>query len=451
MTTGQSDVLVVPREPAASVGNGPIIREPASDREKPSDSTTGTTRSRKKVTFDLDLQVRTIPNRIPMYERRPAHYNNTGHLSRGRSSQSYAFGPKPLDIRGRDRYLIGAANLSAKKIVDLFRVPNGHQSYPSPPKGQARQGQPAWRRQSQQGYGSAATSGSSAVRHPAYAYDGTKSAKMSRAAANLKQITAALSEHFDASVYQEWNSSEKKKGPTPVSASIQGISSSDVSAGSGSCNTVSPTPPRGFNPTKLKNHLHYRQQLSPQSISPTDSNQDSESSRTSLAERSRTVSYSSGTATSTSTRKLPVVVMQQSSLSDPQLIISKAPSNSRPDVRRRSDDGVYQGSERFRRVPSARTDRSASRCSSIDSFVISEPFDLESGPSGASYTKEGRFGSGRKMPPAQGAGRPMAWEGAEISVTEPNLMANALRTVKQGQNMPLNNPLWQVSSKPLNR
>ena len=451
MTTGNSDLLVASRDP--TVGNGSLLGNSLDGEADKNSCASGTTRTRKKVTFDLDLQVRTIPNRIPVYERRPA-YNNSGHLIRGRTPQSYAFVPKPLDIRGRDRYLIGAANLSAKRIVDLFSVPNGNPNYPSPPRGQTRTGQPAWRRQSPT-YGSAATTGSAAVRHPAYAFDGTKSAKMSRAAANLKQITAALGEHFDSSVYQEWDTSSasSKRGVAP--APQRGADPSDSSATTGACTTVTLAPSRSYTPPKPRTFFPYRHQLTTKSISPTDSNQDSsaDSTRTSLTERSRSTSYAGE-----SSRKLPVVVDdQQPSMNDSQLIISKAPSNQRPDVRRRIDGGGPVGTDRFRRVPSARDrerqERASSRCSTIDTYVISEPFDVDNSSSTSSRGLGTRIGSGRRMAPTPGKTRSMAWEGADISITEPALTANALRTYKPGQSNLSSGSManWQVSSKPVNR
>ena len=75
--------------PSASAGTSPVLSsasapvllatapvfsdtDPVADGPKSDPAPGSASRTRKKVTFDLDLQVHTIPNRIPIYERRPA-------------------------------------------------------------------------------------------------------------------------------------------------------------------------------------------------------------------------------------------------------------------------------------------------------------------------------------------------------------------------------------------
>ena len=163
----------------------------------------------KKVTFDLDLEIHTIPQRIPIYEKRPA--SHVSYPTRGHHPQ--AFLPRPLDLRGRDRHLLGVN--STRKIIDLFNLPNGVHNYPFSPKVIGRSPK---RSQNQ----NAATVRSSYP--PTNSY--TPKQPLSRAAFNLKQLSNALGEHFDESVY-EWDYASRARKQIGGSAASM-ASASDI-------------------------------------------------------------------------------------------------------------------------------------------------------------------------------------------------------------------------------
>ena len=160
--------LIVEPEPAKNYSNG--------DTESPS---VGRKKAQvKKVTFDLDLEIHTIPQRIPLYEKRPA--SHLSYPTRGQHPQ--AFLPRPLDLRGRDKHLLGAT--STKKIIDLFNLSN--HNYPFSPKVIGRSSKRSLQ----------STGAFRSTFPPTNSYTVRK--PMSRAAFNLKEITNALGDLDDS-------------------------------------------------------------------------------------------------------------------------------------------------------------------------------------------------------------------------------------------------------------
>lgn len=182
----------------------------------------------KKVTFDLDLEIHTIPKRVPMYEQRPASNFTANSAGGGYQYHPQAFIPRPLDLRGRDRHLLGPN--STKRIIDLFNLNRS---------GVGKYGPKVIGRSTKGGTSAADFLG----KYPptnSYPPNFRPPSKMSRAAFNLKQITSALGEHLTETGYDgfEWDyvtRARKQIGASSAgstTSSIHSNSSADLSGNS---------------------------------------------------------------------------------------------------------------------------------------------------------------------------------------------------------------------------
>lgn len=386
-------------------------------------------RPRKRVTFDMQLKIHTIPNRIPVYERRPA-YNNMGPpahysslLNRGQNQRSLL--PRPLDIKTRDRYLVGAANLSAKRIIDIFGSANNrHVSSPSPNR-QRTSGYRNARRVPQ--YASPTISSSARLTQSLTESAATERHEpvMSRAAANLKQITDAIGEESPRNGEEQYFPRDAEM-LEKISNGVTG--ERDISANSvyGSQQTRTRVQ---SSPSRVQSYSYTQNNLS-------NSHHGGRFSHGPERLRSASLATPRPEPLDGGTGRLPIVTSEQIQLNnrymtsrvntgkDEQMRLS---AHGRSDLYKSNSDEYANDKDFNGNVPN----RTPSRCSTIDAYAIDGPdhsnvnsFNLSA--NGSATTR--RIGSGRGQrrlittPPSR------AWEGFEMAITQPSLQVSALRT-----------------------
>ncbi|KAJ8033151.1 hypothetical protein HOLleu_23301 [Holothuria leucospilota] len=388
-----------------------------------------TTRPRKRVTFDMQLQIHTIPNRIPVYERRPA-YNSMGpppHYSAllNRTQHQRSILPRPLEGKSRDRYLVGAANLSAKRIIDLFGTPSSGIASSSP----TRSRNTTYRntRRVPQYASPTISSNARLSQTPNDSNAIERQPLMSPAAANLKHITDALGEEQSPA-----NSESKEIGfsrnadKAVISPSLGGRSDQDLFNG-----LKAPRSRVQSSPARVQN-------FSFSGSSSTVTTSQPSLRYTNGPERLRSASLATPRPEPLdgSGAKLPSVSSEQIQLSNRYLPGKMIPgkdetmrlsAHGRTDFFKPSTDEYSNETDINGNIPN----RTPSRCSTIDAYVIGDGQDQSSLTSPYGITSNAgnrRIGSGRghrriiTTPPSR------AWEGMEMPVTQPSLQVSALRT-----------------------
>lgn len=409
----------------AQPSNTLFVDSPLAENNGRENQEQGTRKPRKRVTFDMQLQIHTIPNRIPMYERRPAYNNmvhpaghHSGLLNRGQHQRSLL--PRPLDIKNRDRYFVGVANLSTKRIIDLFGSASTRHSSTS--SSTTRQRSPSSRntRRVPQ-YASPTISSSSRLSQSSGTASGSSAdipPVMSRAAANLKQITDALGEDV-----REGSPEEQHLGNGISNAgSSEGVSQiSSYIGGQQSKTRVQSSPAR------VQNY----------SLSQSSHSNSFAYSRD-VPDRLRPASLVTPRPEPLDGSKLPIVTSEQIQLSnryatfnipkDDQMRMS---AHGKNDLFKSSGDEYSDRKDINGNSPN----RTPSRCSTIDGYVIDSPD--QNSINSASMTTNRRTGSGRGHRRLITTLPSRAWEGLEMSVTQPSLQVNALRTAVPHQSSPV--------------
>ncbi len=378
----------------------------------------------KKVTFDLELEIHTIPQRIPIYEKRPA--SHASYPSRGQHPQ--AFLPRPLDLRGKDRHLLGTT--SARKIIDMFNLPSAVHNYPFSPKIIGRSPKRTTH-QNASTLTSYPPTNSYPPRHP----------RMSRAAFNLKQLTSALGENFDESVY-EWDYTARAR--KQIGGSAASMASVVPSMNNSKVKTTGneiPTSNRqgnaiaAFSPSRIK--------TSPiRSPTNTDTLSIDKNPNAGQAKQVFPPSYiTSGTPHLSSTH------LSLNNRSNTQLTNRRQLKTS---TRRTSIESDHNS-----RTKSPTKDRASSRCSTIDTYVIAEVSNEGQTPERVS-PRSGSLAYRRKLvtSPNKKTTSQMAWETPTRITPDSSLLSSGSPvgtprsgTVTQQQPGP-GQPQWEVLARP---
>lgn len=384
----------------------------------------------KKVTFDLDLEIHTIPQRIPIYEKRPA--SHVSYPTRGNHPQ--AFLPRPLDLRGRDRHLLGVN--STRKIIDLFNLPNGVHNYPFSPKVIGRSPK---RSQNQ----NAATVRSTYP--PTNSY--TPKQPLSRAAFNLKQLSNALGEHFDESVY-EWDYTSRAR------KQIGGSAASMASASDTNNNNNSKTK-TSVNDNQAGSRKSHRDNaiaaFSPSKIK-TSTQRSSTNQETLSIDRNPSIghgkqilqpSYAISTASPHFNTASLSIKSGQHQLKNRRNFKTPHSSRTVPHTEITSD----------RTASPSKDTRASSRCSTIDTYVISDVPDSQG--TGTSSPRSGSASAYRRRPsltsPKKATVSQVAWGSSGASETVPITGGISVASQRTGtiskQQMPAQ-PQWEVLARP---